>query len=274
VLLCNAGVIDGNRKVTVDGLDATLAQNCLGHFLMIELLMPILKQREAEFPINPPRIALVTSSLAFQEPYYDWSLAVKARTEEEREMMTKKPFSMFPNYGQSKYFQMLTGAHLMRKLKSEGSRIPVTCIHPGEVLTDVTREFGAAIGWLLTTFEPFVLMIMKNMLQGSQGNVYACTSPNVSSSEKCFPSIYMMRLGFIKNAASWDNENECKRAYELACELTDKQMAYDEVHKEQGEPQNQGEPQSNRGSQPQSNRGSQPQSNRGSQKSTESKEVS
>lgn len=231
VLLCNAGVIDGERKVTGDGLDNTLAANCLGHFLLVELLMPILKtteqQRNRE---SPPRIALVTSALAFDQPYYDWSMAVKGETEEDKQRMKAKPFSMFPNYAQSKYIQMLTAAHLMRKLMDEGSQIPVTAIHPGEVLTEVTREFGALIGWLLTTFEVFVLMIMKSPLQGSQGNVFACTSPQVNTGSQCKGLVYMMRLQFIGNAASWENVTECKRAYDVCTRLTDAQARFQKLH--------------------------------------------
>lgn len=231
VLLCNAGVIDGKRKVTPDGLDGTLSANCLGHFLLVELLMPILKKTESERnPNSPPRIAMVTSALAFDQPYYDWSVAVKGTTTQEKDIMESKPFSMFPNYAQSKYFQMLTVAHLMRKLKTDvGSNMPVTAIHPGEVLTEVTREFPQPIPWLVNTFEPFVLMLMKSPIQGSQGNVFACTSETLNTCTQCYPKIYMMRLGFIGNAASWENEEECRHAYELAIELTETREHYNEI---------------------------------------------
>merc|ERR1711862_677017 len=62
VLLCNAGVINAERSITKDGLDNTLTANCLGHFLLLELLLPIMKKTEAQG--GSPRIVMVTSALA------------------------------------------------------------------------------------------------------------------------------------------------------------------------------------------------------------------
>jgi len=216
VLLCNAGVINAERSITKDGLDNTLTANCLGHFLLLELLLPIMKKTEAQG--GSPRIVMVTSALAFDQPYYDWSNAVKATTPEEREEFSRKPFSMFPCYAQSKYIQMLTMCHLARKLKAEGSRIPINAVHPGEVLTEVTREFPQPIPWLVTTFEPFVLMLMKSPHQGSQGNVFACTSPTLKFADD-MTGQYMMRLEKLGNVASWDNPRECELAYNICLDL-------------------------------------------------------
>merc|ERR1712048_272929 len=158
--------------------DNTLTANCLGHFLLLELLVPMMREYESRGGM--PRIVMVTSALAWDCPYYDWSNAVKATTPEEREQFALKPFSMFPCYAQSKYIQMLTMCHLARKLKAEGSRIPINAVHPGEVLTEVTREF------------PQPLKFADDMT-----------------------GQYMMRLEKLGNVASWDNPRECELAYNI-----------------------------------------------------------
>merc|ERR1711998_405204 len=105
----NAGVISPKKAVTKDGFDETLASNCLGHFLLIELLMPTLKWSEQYLkPMGDvPRICQVTSALALECHSFDWTNAVQVRSEAERAEFLKKEFARFGDYSQSKFFQMM-----------------------------------------------------------------------------------------------------------------------------------------------------------------------
>ena len=46
ILVNNAGTGGGERVVTEDGFERTFATNHLGHFLLTELLLPLLKKSE------------------------------------------------------------------------------------------------------------------------------------------------------------------------------------------------------------------------------------
>jgi len=219
VLLCNAGVISPKKAVTKDGFDETLASNCLGHFLLIEVLMDTLKWSEKRLGSEwVPRICQVTSALALECHSFDWTNAIQVRTEEKRTEFLKKDFSRFSDYSQSKFFQMMTTTALARKLKEQNSMIAVNAAHPGEVNTDVTRDFPDAIKFLIKNFEIFVLLFMKTPEQGCKNNVYMCTSPEMKDSSMGTGQ-YMFRLTPVGLAPMWENQAECDRAYNKCCEL-------------------------------------------------------
>lgn len=55
-LVCNAGVLSGaTRSFTADGFESTFGVNHLGHFLLVDLLRPLLEP--------PARVAVVTSTV-------------------------------------------------------------------------------------------------------------------------------------------------------------------------------------------------------------------
>ncbi len=68
-LVCNAGVQSGTkRSVTADGFEATFGVNHLGHYLLVNLMMPILTA--------PARIAVVASGV--HDPAEKWGLPAPA----------------------------------------------------------------------------------------------------------------------------------------------------------------------------------------------------
>merc|ERR1712107_478840 len=75
VLICNAGAFFPTQSVTADGLDACLAANHFGHFLLIQLLLPVMLATESKH--EKPRIVFVSSALAYEQKAFDFSLARK-----------------------------------------------------------------------------------------------------------------------------------------------------------------------------------------------------
>jgi len=120
VLINNAGVFLPKRVPTVDGLEATFATNHLGHFLLTNLLLDVLKASA------PSRIINITSS------------AHRGTEMDFEDLQGEKKYSGFHAYSQSKLANVLFTYQLAKLL--EGTGVTVNCLHPGVVRTGFGKD--------------------------------------------------------------------------------------------------------------------------------------
>ena len=130
-LVNNAGLVTSEGR-TKDGYEIQFATNHLGHFLLTELLLDILKASA------PSRIVCLSSvvhagrgnqpvTIDFDDLHYE-----------------RKPYSAMAAYAQSKLANLLHAKELARRL--EGADVTAYSVHPGWIRSN----FGAGImpGWL------------------------------------------------------------------------------------------------------------------------------
>ncbi len=130
-LVNNAGLVTAEGR-SEDGYEIQFATNHLGHFLLSELLLDILKASA------PSRIVCLSSvvhagrgsqpvSIDFEDLHFD-----------------RKPYSAMAAYSQSKLANVLHAKELARRL--EGADVTACSVHPGWIRSN----FGAEImpGWL------------------------------------------------------------------------------------------------------------------------------
>lgn len=130
-LVNNAGLVT-NEGRTEDGFEIQFGANHLGHFLLTELLLDILKDSA------PARIVCLSSvvhagrgsqpvNIDFDDLHYE-----------------RKPYSAMAAYAQSKLANLLHAKELARRL--EGTDVTAYSVHPGWIRSN----FGADImpGWL------------------------------------------------------------------------------------------------------------------------------
>jgi NAD(P)-dependent dehydrogenase (short-subunit alcohol dehydrogenase family) len=124
VLVNNAGIIAREREETVDGVELTFAVNYLAHFLLTNLLLPLL------LGSAPARIVNVAS--AGQSPV------------NFRDVMLKRGYSGMKAYTQSKLAQVMFTFELAERLRGIG--VTVNALHPATLMdTKMVREtFGHA----------------------------------------------------------------------------------------------------------------------------------
>ena len=120
ILINNAGVMGCPKALTKDGFEMQIGTNHMGHFLLTNLLLDLLKQS------SPSRI-IVLSSL------FHWYGRIN-----KEDLNSEKSYWKWAAYGQSKLANILFARELAKKLAGTG--VTVNCVHPGAVRTGLTRD--------------------------------------------------------------------------------------------------------------------------------------
>ena len=196
ILINNAAVMACPEMKTEDGLELQIGTNHFGHFLLNELLQPLLrKSRETGFS---PRIVIV-SSLAHEGPMWPWPLCFIAlglalivptlvkvfwaliprfRMNWDDLHFQKVPgcYKPFIAYSQSKLAIVLYSKELSRRVLKDG--IHVYCLHPGLINSELWRHHkqkGSLSEFLLAPFE----YLMKTTFLGAQTTLYCALEPSI-----------------------------------------------------------------------------------------------
>ena len=160
VLINNAGVSCPSQLTkTDDGFEMTMGINHLGHFLLTNLLLELLKKS------SPSRIVVVSS------------VGHKTWTNEMQfdNINSEKFYDKRNAYGQSKLANILFARELAKRL--EGTGVTANSLHPGLIMTEIFRHFSS----LFVTFvwRPLTFMFGKTVEQGAQTTIYLASSEEV-----------------------------------------------------------------------------------------------
>ncbi len=192
VLINNAGIFLPKRNQTVDGLEATFATNHLGHFLLTNLLLDILKTSA------PSRIINLTSSAHF---------GTEINFED---LKGEKKYSGYHAYSQSKLPNILFTHQLAKQI--EGAGVTVNSLHPGVVRTGFGKDQRGLMSVLVTIGRP--LMISPE--RAAEAVIYLATSPDMEAVTGKFFS----RGKESKSSTQSYDEKSAERLWKLSAELT------------------------------------------------------
>lgn len=120
ILINNAGIMACPRGITKDGFEAQIGTNHMGHFLLTNLLLDLLKQSA------PSRIVVVSS-------LFHWYGRIN-----KEDLNSEKSYNRWIAYGQSKLANILFARELSTRL--EGTSVTVNSLHPGAVRTELARD--------------------------------------------------------------------------------------------------------------------------------------
>lgn len=180
-LINNAGVMLPERTVTKDGYEMMFTSNHLGHFLLTNLLLDDLEKTSG-------RVVNLSSSLHRSVPFESGF--------NFKDVMYTENYSLFGTYAHTKLANVIFTIELNRRLRQKKSSITTYSVHPGAVLTEVTRSLPAIIRIAYTIFTPFMLLIQKLPSQGAYCSIYAACSPSLTVEESgeylfhCEPAIH------------------------------------------------------------------------------------
>jgi NAD(P)-dependent dehydrogenase (short-subunit alcohol dehydrogenase family) len=152
VLVENAGVMTQRRQLTTDGLEMNFGVNHVGHFLLTELLLPLLTASA------PSRIVVVSSNMHSS-----------GRIDFDDLAMEK---SWSGSYPRSKLANMLFVRALAKRL--EGTQVVVNGLHPGVISTDLARDYAAPIRLMAK-------WLFKSPEQGARTSLYLATAPEAAA---------------------------------------------------------------------------------------------
>jgi NAD(P)-dependent dehydrogenase (short-subunit alcohol dehydrogenase family) len=158
MLICNAGINTFGELELVDGIEKIFVVNFLGHFVLVNRLLPLMLERGAG------RIVHVSSRSAYRQ-----APAVGIDFDNLR---GEKTFDAGEAYGRSKLANALFSLELGRRL--EGSGVTSNAVHPGLVKTNIARTAPTLIRRAFDLLGP---VIAKTPAQGAATQVYVATSP-------------------------------------------------------------------------------------------------
>ena len=193
VLLNNAGLINNNRKETVDGFEEVFSINHLAYFYLTHLLLDKLKEG------TPSRIINVSSGAhAFVKGF---------NFDDVNSLKEYKPFKV---YGYSKLANILFTKKLSQVLENEN--IIVNCLHPGVVGTGFGQNNGIFSKILFNLSKPF----MRSSEKGAETSIYLCSSPDVSD----VSGQYFYNCKIAKTTSWANNQEDADRLWDLSKGLT------------------------------------------------------
>ena len=166
-LINNAGIMMCPKSYTKDGFEMQFGVNHLGHFLLTELLMDILKKSA------PSRIIILSSSAHDSLP----GLVKFADIDLEDPHFRERKYDKAAAYCQSKFANFLHAKSLARRL--EGTGVTAISVHPGMVKTNLSRYMMPQ--WLQNTVGNLIFKIIGviNPEDGAQTSLHTLLDEDI-----------------------------------------------------------------------------------------------
>ena len=161
VLIANAGVMACPQAETVDGLELQIGTNHVGHFLLTQLLVPLLG--------DGSRVVVLSSAghrfsdVDLDDPHFD-----------------RSPYDPWVAYGRAKTANALFAVELDRRLRDRGAH--AYSLHPGGIMTELGRHLTEETMSALSDSMPAgQAMEWKTVPQGAATTVWATTAPELDA---------------------------------------------------------------------------------------------
>ncbi len=202
LLINNAGVMVPPYSKTANGFELQFGTNHLGHFLLTNELMNLLKATPGSRIVNVSSMAHKSGKINFDD--LNWE---------------KRKYRAWQAYGDSKIANLYFTMEMRRKLGSAEYPL-VAAAHPGWTATDLQRNSTMA-GSLNRFFAQGIDM-------GALPTLYAALAEDVKSGDYFGPSGFMEMTGYpkkVKTNKLAQNETIAKKLWDVSEELTGVEFA-------------------------------------------------
>nr|XP_002130502.1 retinol dehydrogenase 14-like [Ciona intestinalis] len=198
VLLNNAGIMMCPKGKTEDGFETQYGVNHLGHFLLTNLLLDLVKRSAPSRIVNVSSIAhrMFSTKIDWDDMNYD------------------NNYSETGAYGRSKLMNILFTRELSRRL--EGTNVTANSLHPGSVNTDLQRHVTGT--WSLMGFfiTPYMKLFGVTAKRGAQTNIYLSVAPELEN----VTGKYFTNCVQANESDQAKNDEDAKRLWEVSLKAT------------------------------------------------------
>ncbi|XP_066280167.1 retinol dehydrogenase 12-like [Branchiostoma lanceolatum] len=166
ILINNAGIMTCPQWKTKDGFEMQFGTNHLGHFLLTNLLLDLLKKSAPSRVVNVSSLAHTGGHIHFDD------------------INLERSYNPIKAYCQSKLANVLFTKELDRKL--QGTGVTTYSLHPGSIPSELQRHLDASYGWLYFFLKPLFIAGLwffgKTRQQGAQTSIHCAVSEGLETS--------------------------------------------------------------------------------------------
>nr|XP_046249042.1 retinol dehydrogenase 12 [Scatophagus argus] len=161
VLINNAAIMGCPKWQTEDGFEMQFGVNHLGHFLLTNSLLDLLKKSSPSRIVNVSSLVHETGQIYFDDIYMD------------------KDYDHMKSYSQSKLANVLFTRELAKRLRGTG--VTAYSLHPGVIRTELPRHFWPTVPlWKKIPLRIFMLTA-KSATQGAQTTIYCAVEESLQN---------------------------------------------------------------------------------------------
>ncbi|EGP91023.1 uncharacterized protein MYCGRDRAFT_33694 [Zymoseptoria tritici IPO323] len=161
LLICNAGVMASPYTKTTDGLELQIGTNHFAHFLLFQIVKPLLLQSAAESGISSRVITVSSLGHQFGHGNFD-------------DIHYKNGYDKWTAYGQSKMANIYMAISIEQHYGSRN--LHGLSVHPGGIMTELGRHLDDS-DWKTIGVDK-VGHVFKTPEQGAATTVWAAVSPH------------------------------------------------------------------------------------------------
>ncbi|MCJ1377607.1 hypothetical protein MMC17_000702 [Xylographa soralifera] len=191
IVVNNAARLASEFELTKHGIELSVAINHLGHFVLVQHLMPVLKATAAR-PDSDTRIVIMTSEAYSFCPKLPGLKTLEQLNAPYSSYQTARSFyGQVVRYAYSKLLNELYKVELQRRLIAENSSTIVMSVMPGMVATEGSF---VTYPWYL---KPLFRALAVSITAGTISALFAATSPEVRRDVEKYKAAYLTTDGSV-----------------------------------------------------------------------------
>eukprot|EP00092_Neocalanus_flemingeri_P008538 GFUD01009197.1.p1 GENE.GFUD01009197.1~~GFUD01009197.1.p1 ORF type:complete len:320 (+),score=100.99 GFUD01009197.1:106-1065(+) len=202
ILVNNAGVMATPEWRTQEGFELQFGTNHVGHFLLTNELLPLLRKA------GNARVVVVSSSAH-----------AMGRIDFEDLNWRTRPYDSMGAYGQSKLANVLFAKELARRETQLGSGVTVYSLHPGIVKTELSRHFKETFGSVLFYLVKLLGPLTKTPESGAQTSICCAVDPALENQT----GKYYKDCQEVMNSPEGDNIEDARQLWEVTMDMVRRQ---------------------------------------------------